>query len=96
MGSFIGTTIFFFLVFLFFVVVGSQIAMLMNRKPGITLVEATFGGKALAIQVFGRRYLTERGIFWRNVSWVALSILLTALIVGRFVNKYAPLTYRAE
>jgi hypothetical protein len=57
-----------------------QWAMLMNRKPGVKLFDAAILGNPLAIQFFGRRFLTERGIFWRNVSWVSFSVPLMYIL----------------
>jgi ABC-type branched-subunit amino acid transport system permease subunit len=88
--------VFLFLLFLFFLFVATQIAMLLNRKPGVKLFDVSIFGNPFVIQYYGRRYLTERGIFWRNISWVALAVIIISLLVLRQLAKSAPFSLRAE
>lgn len=47
----------------------SQILVIKNRKPDKRLFELRLLYNPLFMQFLGRHYLTERAIFWRNVSW---------------------------
>jgi hypothetical protein len=49
----------------------SQIMMIFNRKAGVRLFDASLFGNPFAIQFFGRKYLSKRGVFWRNISWMS-------------------------
>ena len=71
------TVPFFFSLFLLFGV--AQVLMILNRKPGVKLFQARFLFDPFTMQYRGRFYLTERGLFWRNVSWASGAIFMLGL-----------------
>ena len=46
----------------------SQLLIMVNRKPGIKLFQLRLVFNPFLIQFGGRYYLTNQGIYWRNVS----------------------------
>jgi len=65
----------------------SQLLIIARRKPGIKLFQARLLFNPFLMQFGGHYYLTEAGIFWRNVSWVCtllfvLGVTATILYLG--------------
>ncbi len=73
--------IFVIVILLWILAVVAQILMVTNRKSGVKLFQAQFLFNPLHMQLLGRRYLTEKGIFWRNVSWASVIIFLLLVLV---------------
>jgi len=76
----VATVPFFFSLFLLCGV--SQILMIFNRKPGVRLFQARFLYNPFAMQFRGRIYLTDRGLFWRNLSWISGALFTVAVLAG--------------
>ena len=70
-GRLIGILAFlgFFLVICVFLI--SQVLLLVNRKPGVKLFQARLLYFPFMMQFRASYYLTKKGVFWRNVSWVS-------------------------
>lgn len=64
----------------------SQVLMIINRKPGVRLFQARFLYNPFVMQFSGRAYLTDRGLFWRNLSWFSGAIFVLALLGAILIN----------
>jgi len=73
--------VFVVVVLLWILAVVAQILMVANRKSGVSLFQARLLFNPLIMQFLGRQYLTEKGIFWRNVSWASVAIFLLLVLV---------------
>jgi hypothetical protein len=80
MGEFLNSIVVFAFLFFFVLFLVSQLMMITNRKSGVKLFDASLFGNPFAIQFYGQKYLTDRGLFWRNVSWLgAIGFVLSIL-----------------
>ena len=57
----------------------SQFMLIFNRKPGTKLFQLRLIVNPFFMQFGGRYYLSERGIYWRNISWI--SAVLFAMVI---------------
>lgn len=64
------------ILFLFLVL---QCLMISNRKPEVKLLQARLLYNPFLMQFRGKYYLTEKGIYWRNLSWVFLVIYVIGM-----------------
>ncbi len=69
------------LVIIFLVGVIYQILMIKNRKSGIKLFDSKILFNPFNTQFFGNKYLTDKGLYWRNKSWLFLIIFLLIIIL---------------
>jgi hypothetical protein len=60
----------------------SQVVMIFNRKPGVRLFQARLLYNPFLMQFRGRYYLTDRGLFWRNLSWASGAIFALMVWAG--------------
>ncbi len=67
-------------VLLLAIAIVSQVLMVIHRKPNVALFQVQLMYNPFLMQIGGRYYLTEKGILWRNVSWVCALIFLFILI----------------
>ncbi len=67
------------LVFTFVVV--CQVLMVRNRKSDINLFDRRILFNPFNIQFFGEKYLTGKGIHWRNKSWLCLGIFVITIMI---------------
>lgn len=58
-----------------------QFLMMKNRKKKVKLFEHRILFNPFNLQFFGKKYLTEKGIYWRNKSWIFFSIFVITIIV---------------
>jgi len=63
-----------------------QFLMIFNRKPGIKFFDPRFLYNIFHIQFFGDKYLTNRGLHWRKLSYncflyFILAWCLTAILM---------------
>ena len=61
-----------------------QVIIIANRKPAIKLFEPRLLFNPFFLQFGGRYLLTEKGIFWRNVSWtccILFGVLWMVIVV---------------
>ena len=60
----------------------SQFLVIRNRNPEIKLFQLRLLYNPLIMQFRGRYYLTDRGIFWRNVSWLCFVAFMTGMYLA--------------
>jgi hypothetical protein len=68
-------------VVLWILCVVSQFLIIVKRKPGVGLFEPRFVFNPFFLQLGGRRYLTDNGIYWRNVSWISAILFITLCVL---------------
>ena len=72
---------------LLFLSVVFQFLMLANRKPGVGLFQARFLYIPFNIQFAGNYFLSEKGVFWRNLSWFCLLLIVILIGTGRWLYR---------
>jgi hypothetical protein len=60
----------------------TQFCMVANRKPDVKLFQARLLYNPFNVQFQGRYYLTERGIYWRNISWVCFAFFMIGMFLA--------------
>jgi hypothetical protein len=63
-----------------------QLLMIQCRKPEITLFDKKILFNPFNLQFFGQKYLSEKGIYWRNKSWLCFGAFFITIII-MFLNN---------
>ena len=58
-----------------------QVLMIANRKPGVRLFDQRLMYNPFSVQFYGDQYLTVRGLFWRNLSWICYIVFAVVLLL---------------
>ena len=56
-----------------------QILMIRHRNDGIKLFDSRLLFNPFNVQFFGKKYLTDKGLVYRNKSWIASGIFLITI-----------------
>jgi len=83
-------TIWIFLLILFILGVIAQMLMIHNRKPGVNLFDRRLLFNPFNIEFFGRKYLTKKGIYWRNKSWLYFGIFVFIILLLFSAKLFLP------
>lgn len=69
------------LVVLFSLGVLLQVLMVRNRKSEIKLFDKKILFNPFNLQLFGNKYLKEKGIYYRNKSWVCIALFIFIILI---------------
>ena len=61
--------------------------MIRNRKSDIKMFDKKLLFNPFNIQFFGDRHLTEKGLYFRNKSWMYLALLIIIIVIILIISQ---------